>query len=82
MVFAPSSATGAGGDVIRLAELYHDLRFPQAVALLRQWRGAAVLLEEVTNFYRMQLSRHREAASYLQQRGLHTQEVLEHMRIG
>jgi DNA primase len=73
---------GRGGDVIRLAELYHHLRFPQAVALLRQWRGTAPLLAEVTKFYRMQLSRHREAASYLQQRGLHTQEVLDHMRIG
>ena len=32
--------------------------------------------------YRMQLSRHREAVSYLEQRGLHEPEVIEHMRIG
>jgi DNA primase len=71
-----------GGDVIRFAEIYHQVKFPQAVALLREWRGVTPLLDEVTSFYRMQLSRHREAVSYLQQRGLHTPEVLEHMRIG
>src|SRR5688572_32957015 len=36
---------GRGGDVIRFAELYHELRFPQALALLCQWRGLASLLE-------------------------------------
>jgi DNA primase len=25
-----------GGDVIRFAELYHQVKFPQAVALLRE----------------------------------------------
>ena len=30
---------GRGGDVIRFAEIYHEVRFPQALALLRQWRG-------------------------------------------
>jgi DNA primase len=71
-----------GGDVIRFAELYHHVKFPQAVALLRQWCGVAPLLEEVSSFYRVQLSRHREAVSYLQQRGLNTPEVIDHMRIG
>ena len=28
---------GRGGDVIRFAELYHQVKFPQAVALLQQW---------------------------------------------
>jgi len=28
-----------GGDVIRFAELYHQVKFPQAVALLREWCG-------------------------------------------
>src|ERR1700688_3509314 len=28
-----------GGDVIRFAELYYQVQFPQAVALLHQWRG-------------------------------------------
>ena len=30
---------GRGGDVIRFAELYHQVKFSQALALLRQWRG-------------------------------------------
>ena len=30
---------GRGGDVIRFAELYHEVKFPQALALLHQWRG-------------------------------------------
>jgi DNA primase len=71
-----------GGDVIRFAELYHKVKFPQAVLLLRQCCGVTPLLEQVTNFYRMQLTRHREAVSYLQQRGLQTPEVIDHMRIG
>jgi len=71
-----------GGDVIRFAELYHQVKFPQAVALLREWCGVTPLLEEVTNFYRMQLSRHPEAVSYLEQRGIHAPEVVEHMRVG
>jgi DNA primase len=71
-----------GGDVIRFAEIYHRVKFPEAVALLRQWSGIDPLLEEAAGFYRMQLSRHREAVSYLQQRGLHEPEVIEHMRIG
>ena len=37
---------GRGGDVIRFAELYHQVKFPQALALLRQWRGVAPLLQE------------------------------------
>jgi len=32
---------GRGADVIRFAELYHEVRFPQALALLRQWLGLA-----------------------------------------
>jgi DNA primase len=30
---------GCGGDVIRFAELYPHVTFPQALALLRQWLG-------------------------------------------
>ena len=73
---------GRGGDVIRFAELYHQVKFPQAVALLRQWRGLTPLLHEVADFYRMQLHRHREAVAYLYQRGVRSPEVIEHMRIG
>jgi DNA primase len=71
-----------GGDVIRFAELYHQVEFPQAVALLREWRGVAPLLHDVERFYRMQLDRHGEEVDYLHQRGLRSPELIEHMRIG
>jgi DNA primase len=58
------------------------VRFPQAVALLRQWRGLTPLLQDAANFYRLQLHRHCAAAVYLHQRGIHSPEVIDHMRIG
>src|SRR6516165_11210610 len=73
---------GRGGDVIRFAELYHQVKFPQALALLRQWRGAEPLLQEVARFYGVQLHRHSEAVTYLYQRGVRSLELIEHMRIG
>ena len=71
-----------GGDVIRFAELYHQVKFPQAVALLREWRGVAPLLHQAVDCYRMQLHRHGEAVAYLDHRGLRSPELIEHMRIG
>ena len=73
---------GRGGDVIRFAELYHQVSFPQALSLLHQWHGLAPLLDEVASFYRMQLHRHSEAAAYLYRRGVSSPELIEHMRIG
>jgi DNA primase len=73
---------GRGGDVIRFAELYHQVSFPQAVTLLREWCGLTPLLHTVIDFYRLQLQRYNEAAIYLDQRGVHSSEVIEHMRIG
>ena len=73
---------GRGGDVIRFAELYHQVKFPQALALLRQWLGLPPLLRETTEFYRVQLHRHSEAVAYLYQRGIRSSELIEHMRIG
>jgi DNA primase len=73
---------GRGGDVIRFAELYHQVKFPQALQLLLQWRGLAPLLHEVAGFYRIQLHRHGEAVAYLHQRGVRSPELIEHMRIG
>jgi len=73
---------GRGGDVIRFAELYHQVKFPQALALLRQLRGLAPLLHEVAGFYRIQLHRHSEGVAYLHQRGVRSPELIEHMRIG
>ena len=71
-----------GGDVIRCAELYHQVEFRDAVALLRNWRGVAPLLHQAVDYYRMQLHRHGEAVAYLHQRGLRSPELIEHMRIG
>lgn len=51
---------GRGGDVIRFAELYHQVNFPQAVALLHQWCGLAPLLNAVIDFYRIQLQGYRK----------------------
>ncbi|HUM04745.1 MAG TPA: CHC2 zinc finger domain-containing protein [Terriglobales bacterium] len=73
---------GRGGDVIRFAELYHQVRFPQALWLLRQWRGSAPLLQAVADLYRIQLHRHGEAVAYLNQRGIHSPELIEEMRVG
>jgi DNA primase len=73
---------GRGGDVIRFVELYRQVKFPQALALLHQWRGLAPLLHQATGFYRMQLHRHGEAVEYLHQRGVRSPELIEHMRIG
>jgi DNA primase len=73
---------GRGGDVIRFAELYHQVNFPQAVMLLREWCGLTPLLNAVIDFYRIQLQRYNEAVVYLDQRGIRSSEVIEHMRIG
>jgi DNA primase len=74
---------GRGGDVIRFAELYHQVKFPEALALLRQWCVVAhSLLHEAERFYRIQLHRHSEAFAYLYQRGIHSWSTIELMRIG
>ena len=69
---------GRGGDVIRFVELYRQVKIPQALALLHQWRGMAPLLHQATGFYRMQLHRHGEAVAYLYQRGLRSPKLIEH----
>ena len=74
---------GRGGDVIRFAELYHQAKFPEALALLRQWRGGEhSLLHEAERFYCIQLHRHSEASAYLYQRGIRSWSTIELMRIG
>ena len=73
---------GRGGDVIRFAELYNQVKFSQAIVLLRQWRGAEPLLHEVSRFYCVQLHRHSEAVAYLYQRGIRSWATIERMRIG
>lgn len=71
-----------GGDVIRFAELYHQVEFSQAVALLHHWLGLVPLLPAAADFYRLQLHRRAEAVAYLQQRGIHSPELIAHMQIG
>jgi DNA primase len=73
---------GRGGDVIRFAELFHQVKFRQALTLLWHWRGCAPLHQAVVDFYRLQLHRHPEAVVYLHQRGVRSPELIEHMRIG
>lgn len=73
---------GRGGDVIRFAELYHQVKFSEAVVLLRQWHGIEPVLQEATRFYRTQLHRHSEAVAYLSQRGIRSWQLLELMQIG
>jgi DNA primase len=68
--------------VIRFAELYHQVKFPQAVVLLRQWRGVEPVLQEAVRFYRTQLHRHSEAFVYLYERGIRSAALIEEMRIG
>jgi DNA primase len=46
---------GRGGDVIRFVELYHDVRFSEAMALLRRLSGLGSLLKDVSSFYQVQL---------------------------
>src|SRR6202795_4112895 len=73
---------GRGGDVIRFAELYHQVKFSQAVVLLCQWRGVEPVLHEAERFYRIQLHRHSEAFAYLYQRGVRSWATIELMGIG
>jgi DNA primase len=73
---------GRGGDVIRFVELYYDVRFGEAMALLRRSSQGGSLLKDVARFYQMQLHRHPEAAAYLQQRGIQQPQVVEELEIG
>lgn len=71
-----------GGDVIRFVELSCNVQFPQALALLHQSRGLPSLLDTVASFYQEQLPRSRQAIAYMRERGVHSPEVIQHMRIG
>jgi DNA primase len=73
---------GRGGDLIRLVELYHGLRFGEAVAHLRRLTADSSLLQDAISFYQEQLGRHPEAISYLAQRGLQDAATLTALGIG
>src|SRR5215470_19827969 len=73
---------GRGGDLIRFAQLYFDLSFPQAVARLREELAPLLaseteLLQQAVAFYQTQLPRHGEALQYLHQRGLHDSNLID-----
>jgi len=75
---------GRGGDLIRFAQLYFDLPFPQAVARLRQELAPSLvseseLLQQAVAFYQTQLHRHAEALQYLHQRGLHDPGLIQRL---
>jgi DNA primase len=73
---------GRGGDVIGFVELSRNMRFTEAMALLRRFSGLGSLLKDVANFYQVQLHRHSEAIEYLQQRGINQPQVIDELGIG
>jgi len=76
---------GRGGDLIRFVQLFLNLPFRQSVRHLEQEltpAPASQLLEHTAAFYQLQLHRHPEATSYLEQRGLHGSAVIEELGIG
>ena len=73
---------GRGGDLIRFVQLYHDVSFGEAMALLRRLGRGRTLLADVARFYQLQLHRHPEAVAYLLQRGIHEPDIIEEFAIG
>lgn len=73
---------GRGGDVIRLIQLLEGLSFSEALLRLRGRAVQSSPLEEAVGFYQQQLLRSPAARRYLEQRGIHTSEVIARMRIG
>lgn len=73
---------GRGGDLIRFVELYYDVRFGEAMALLRRSRPCGSLLQDAASFYQVQLHRHAEAVAYLQRRGIHRSRIIQELEIG
>jgi DNA primase len=78
---------GRGGDVIRFVQLYFHLPFRESVIHLKQELGLPPraddeLLNDAISFYQRQLHRHDEAIAYLERRGLHDAELIDHLRIG
>ena len=74
---------GRGGDVIRFVESLPSGEISASSGtMLREWCGVTPLINAAIDFYRLQLHRHNEPLAYLDQRGLRSPEVIEHMRIG
>jgi DNA primase len=73
---------GRGGDVIRFVELLYQTTFPEALALLHSGYSVDSVVRAAAEFYRTHLHLCQQATSYLEHRGIHSPEVIEHMRIG
>jgi len=73
---------GRGGDLIRFVELFHGVRFREAMTLLHGFCRSGSLLSDVVRFYQVQLHRHAEAVAYLRQRGICQPQVIEEFGIG
>ena len=75
---------GAGGDVIRLAQLLHGLDFHTAVAWLSQplEEDCRALWRDACAFYQEQLRNSGEAQAYLRRRGIVREELCRSMAIG
>ena len=77
---------GQGGDVIRLAELLHDVDFRSALATLARLDEPPDNDRQVWNdacdFYQHHLQSNLAAQSYLGRRGIESPEVIQRMRIG
>ncbi len=73
---------GVGGDLIRLVELLHKLSFREAVVHLGGEMPVAGMMEATYRFYQAQLGSFSEARQYLARRGIHSQEIVERLRIG
>ena len=78
-----STATGAvAAEISSVSSNLHQVKFPQALTLLLKWRGIAPPLDEAARFYQSQLPLSCAALTYLRHRGVHSHELVEHMRIG
>lgn len=75
---------GAGGDVIRLAQLLHGLDFRTALARLNADvdEDGRQLWRDACEFYQEQLHWNEEAQAYLQRRGIWVEGILERMGVG
>ena len=72
-----------GGDLIRFVELSHHLSFRESVAYLaEELAPTAQLFARATDFYQLELHRHREGMDYLAQRGVHDARLIEELGIG
>lgn len=75
---------GRGGDVIRLAELWHGVDFGAALATLsrEEEESGMRLWSDACDFYRHQLRANLDAQQYLRSRGIENGGIVDRMRMG